>query len=386
MRREWHRDVGLTGLVLLAQSGPFVLTNSVEAPDGWPLLSWLPVLGSALPVLLRRRWPAPCLLLSALAVGAYGLLDTAPAQPIWYGALVCMYTVAYQSSTAIRIGSLVVTAAGMVLTIGSVNTAIRELATWSAAFALGALARVRRDAAVAQQRQAAQLATEQERTRIARDLHDILGHAFSLMVVQAEAGAAVAKHDPARAERAFDAISAAGRTAMDQLRTTVGSMREAQRAPQPGLSDMRELVRQVERAGLVARLVELGSPRTLPPQVELAAYRVVQEALTNVVKHARAGAVEIVLDWKEGSFEVSITDDGTGATDPGPVAGTPASGTTGAGKRAGSPGYGSAGSGERAGGTGYGLAGIRERVAAAGGRAEFGQGPAGGFRVQAVFA
>lgn len=362
MRRERWADLGLTGLVLLAQSGPLLLTQPVDGQRAWPWQAWLPVLWSALPVQFRRRRPASCLLLSALGVGAYGLLETAPAQPIWFGALVCMYTVAYQASTAIRTGSLVVVGIGMLTTIGSVNTAIREVATWSAAYALGALARVRREAAVAGQRQTAELAAEQERTRIARDLHDILGHAFSLMVVQAEAGAAVARQHPERAERAFDAISAAGRSAMDQLRTTVGSLRATPRAPQPGLSEVGELMRNVEQAGIAATLVERGEPRQLSPQVQLAAYRVVQEALTNVVKHAGAATVEVALHWHADSFEVSIADDGRPGAEPAPDPGPDQAGA------------------------GYGLTGLRERVTAAGGRIEFGAGPAGGFRVRAVFA
>jgi signal transduction histidine kinase len=359
VRRERLADVGLTGLVLLAQSGPFLLTRPDDAPGGWPAAAWLAVLCSALPVLARRWQPALCLLLSAVSIGVYGQIEITPAQPIWFGALVCMYTVAYQASTAMRIASIVVTGVGMLATIGSINTAIRELATWSAAYALGAFARARKEAAVAGREQAAQLAAERERTRIARDLHDILGHAFSLMVVQAEAGAAVARHDPRRAEQAFDAISAAGRTAMDQLRATVGSLREAPRSPQPGLSDLAELVRRVEQAGLAVRLTEHGRQRPLPAQVQLAVYRVAQEALTNVVKHAGASAVTIDLTWRDESFEVSVVDDGQAG--------------------------GSAGRGP-ADGSGHGLAGIQERVTAAGGRVEFGAVASGGFRVQAVFA
>ncbi|MEV4414679.1 sensor histidine kinase [Catellatospora sp. NPDC049609] len=353
MRRERWWDLGLTGLVLFAQSAPFLVTQP-EQGGGWPLTAWLPVLLSALPVLVRRRWPATCLLLSAVGVGLYGLADTAPAQPIWYGPLICMYAVAYQSSRAIRIASLAVTALGMLVAINSLNTAVRELSTWSAAYALGALARARRETAEAAERQAAELAAERERARIAQDLHDILGHAFSLMVVQAEAGGAVARSDPDRAERAFDAISAAGRDAMTQLRTTVGALREAERAPQPTLADLPELLRQVEQAGLTARLVEHGPRRPVPAQVQLAAYRLVQEATTNVVKHAGAASVEVALDWRPGELAVTVTDDGRGAADRRPAGG-------------------------------HGLTGIAERVAAAGGKVVFGPAPAGGFRVEAVF-
>ncbi len=352
MRHDRWRDLGLTALVLFAQSAPFLVTRPAEG-GAWPLASWLPVLLSALPVAVRRRWPASCLLLSAIGVGLYGLAETAPAQPIWYGPLICMYAVAYQSSRLIRIASLAITALGMLLTIGSLHPAVRELSTWSAAYALGALTRARKDTALAAERQAAELAAARERARIAQDLHDILGHAFSLMVVQAEAGAAVARTDPDRAERAFDAISTTGRDAMTQLRTTVGALREAGRTPQPTLADLPELLRQVEDAGLAARLAEHGPRRPVPAQVQLAAYRLVQEAITNVVKHAGATSVEVVLDWRPGELAVTVTDDGRGP-DARPAGG-------------------------------HGLTGIAERVAAAGGRVAHGPAPAGGFRVEAVF-
>ncbi|HCT77561.1 MAG TPA: two-component sensor histidine kinase [Micromonosporaceae bacterium] len=348
MRREWIKDLGLTLVVLLAQSGPFLFAQRID-PEPWTFLDYLPVLWACMPVFFRRYQPALCVFISALGVGAYGVISHGPAQPIWYGALVCMYTVAYQSPRIQRLATLAITGLGMLIVIGSINTAIRELATWSAAYALGTLGRTRKEAAITAQAQATQLATERERTRIARDLHDILGHAFSLMVVQAESGAAIARQDPARAEKTFDAISAAGREAMTQLRETVGTLRET-----PSLSNIDSLVLKLKHAGLVANLVVRGEPRQLPDEVQLAAYRVVQEALTNVVKHARAKKVEVIMDWRPESLEMSIVDDGVGNTE-------------------------SEG--------GHGLLGIRERVAAVGGRVDVGPCASGaGFKVKTVFA
>jgi signal transduction histidine kinase len=187
-------------------------------------------------------------------------------------------------------------------------------------------------------------------------MHDILAHAVSLMVVQAEAGPVVVRSDPARAEAAFDAIAATGRDAMTQLRRILGVLKEEQggassrRLPQPGVAALGELVHQVaESTGLRTKLRVSGEPRPLPADTEVAAYRVVQEALTNTVKHAYASSAVVELDWTEDALTLTVTDDGRG----------PAAGADG----------------------GHGLIGIRERAAACGGVADAGRGPDGGFRV-----
>jgi signal transduction histidine kinase len=345
----WRRrrgDLGLAAAVLAAQSAPFLFH-----PEPFRLDGYLPVLGSALPVLFRRQAPLVCLLLTELCVALYDVVGTGPAQPVWYGALVGLYTVADLAPTWHRAAAVAITAAGLVATVGSPATAVRELLTWSAAFALGALTRARRELAHTNARQAAELATARERARIAGDLHDILGHAFSMMVVQAEAGGAVAERDPGRAGAAFDAIATTGREAMRQLRQAVGALKEG---PLPGLSGLADLVGQAEKAGLHVRVRSTGTPRELPADVQFAAYRMVQEALTNVVKHAQAGTVELRTVWNGGEFRLSVADDGAGATRP----------TTG----------------------GHGLAGMRDRVTAAGGHLSLGAGLHGkGFKVEAVF-
>jgi signal transduction histidine kinase len=190
-----------------------------------------------------------------------------------------------------------------------------------------------------------------ERARIARDMHDILAHAVSLMVVQAEAGPVVVRTDPERAERAFDAIAGAGRDAMVQLRRMLGVLKDEgeiePRAPQPTVSGLPGLVEQVGATGLAVELETEGEPHQLTADAEVAAYRIVQEALTNTVKHAAATQATVRLDWTDTELRITVTDDGRGENGP----------------------------------PGHGLAGIRERAAACGGIADAGPLGGGGHRV-----
>jgi signal transduction histidine kinase len=345
-------DVVLTVLALVAQSAPFLFTTRLDGRP-WTVLEFAPVLLVSLPVLWRRRNPLLCLLITAAGIAGYSMVGgEGPEQPVWYGALVVMYTVADQASRRSRLVALVASAVGIVLVggiFGSVTTAVREGFLWGAAYALGRSAQVRRDYAAALEEQAAR----QERARIARDTHDILAHAVSVMVVQAEAGPVVLRSDPARAEAAFDAVAAAGRDAMTQLRRTLGMLNEADDADdadrnvEPSLDRLPELAAGV---GPHVSMVTGGMPRAVPAEVEVAVYRIVQEALTNIVRHADADTASVRLDWADTELVVTITDSGT------PKPNT---------------------------GGGHGLIGIRERASACGGTAHYGPVEDGsGFQVQ----
>ncbi|RMI36968.1 sensor histidine kinase [Actinomadura harenae] len=209
----------------------------------------------------------------------------------------------------------------------------------------------------------AERAAAAERARIARDMHDILAHAVSLMVVQAESGPLLVASDPARAAATFDAVAETGRDAMAQLRRVLALLKDgedASRSPQPTLADLPELAGRVAGAGLAVDHRVLGEPRPLPADVELAAYRIAQEALTNTVKHSRAEHVELILNWRSDALELTVRDDGNGTREPGGRAPLPSGGN--------------------------GLIGIRERAAACGGTAETGPRDDGrpGFAVRAV--
>lgn len=344
------------------QLWPFL---SHENPDTVPWHWWgyTVVVAAAVPMAWRRRAPVAALICTLGATSLYDLVDEVPSQPIWYGGLITLYTVAAYSSRLPRVIMLVFSVGGGLILVGSSETALRGVVLFVAAYAIGRASAASRAYATALEERASRLeydrqaeierAAERERARIARDMHDILAHAVSLMVVQAEAGPVVVRSDPARAEAAFDAIASAGRDAMVQLRRMLTALKEdtGSRAPQPTIDDLAELADQVSDAGLDVTYSTSGDRRPLLPDIEVAAYRVTQEALTNIVKHAGATRADIRLLWQDDTLMIIITDDGRGS----------------------GPSFPSGGNG---------LIGIRERAAAFGGSAAMGPRPDGpGFQV-----
>jgi signal transduction histidine kinase len=208
--------------------------------------------------------------------------------------------------------------------------------------------------------QQAKIAVAEERARIARELHDVVAHAVSVMVVQAD-GASYAVHsNPELAERAVKTISSTGREALTELRRLLGVLRsdgsESERTPQPGTSSLNDLAERVRLVGLPVRLKLKGELDGLPAGIGLGIYRIVQEALTNTLKHAGAGASALVRVSRIGeNVELDITDDGFG---------TPHELVSISG--------------------GNGLIGMRERANVFGGTLEAGPRPGGGWHVRAV--
>ncbi|MBZ6260064.1 sensor histidine kinase [Streptomyces olivaceus] len=232
------------------------------------------------------------------------------------------------------------------------------IATWVVAIAaLSELARVRREQWArmrAERIRAARRRADEERLRIARELHDVLAHSISVINVQAGVGLALLDTDPEQARTALTTIKAQSKEALGEVRTVLDTLRtpgDAPRAPAPGLDRLPELVEQAAAAGLTVE-VEGEVPR-LSPGTGLAAFRIVQEALTNVVRHSGSRHARVRLDREGGTLRLCVDDDG------------PATGTD-------------------AGGSGNGLAGMRERAAALGGTIEAGPRPDGGFRVLAT--
>jgi signal transduction histidine kinase len=200
----------------------------------------------------------------------------------------------------------------------------------------------------------AQAAVMVERGRIARELHDVVAHNVSMMVVQAGAAARVLDGEQPDVRNALDVIAAAGRETVDEMRTLLGVLRSddgpAALKPQPGLADLEHLAGTVREAGLPVTLRIEGAPRSLPPALDLSAFRIVQEALTNTLKHAGPVQALVTVRFQDGALELEIADNGRGP-----------SGRS----------------------TGHGLVGMRERAAMFGGELEAARASEGGFIVRA---
>ncbi len=206
----------------------------------------------------------------------------------------------------------------------------------------------------------ARRAVSEERTRIARELHDVVAHSMSVMVVQAGAARRLLQDQPDQAAEAISAIESTGRESLNEMRRVLDVLRsdtdEIELAPAPSLQDLDRLARQCEDAGLPVTVVLVGDPRPLPASIELSAYRIVQESLTNALKHAGPAQATVRLVYLSDEFCVEVSDDGRGSAT-GPA-------TTG---------------------NGQGLLGMRERVEAFGGSLRSGPASGGGFRVSARF-
>ncbi|MFD7292002.1 sensor histidine kinase [Streptomyces sp. NPDC059897] len=363
-------DGALAALVLFAVSLQFLFPDEGDDPLSWQ--GFLLGAGTAVPLVWRRRAPILCASAISCATPAMALYH-APPPDVVYGGLVVLFTLAAYAEPAPRRLMLVGWVIGASATMSMKEHAAPfeyafHLLSLLSAYGFGLLARTQRAYTAALEERARALEREREidrdravtseRARIARDMHDVVGHAVSLMVVQAEAGPVVVRSNPARAEAAFDAIAGAGREAMQQLRLILGVLTDpgngtgGLEAPVPGLARLPDLIRQVSATtGVAVTLHTTGHPRPIGAETETAAYRIVQEALTNTVKHAYAARADVQLDWGDTELAITVTDDGTG--------------------------------GAHAAGAGRGLVGIEERAAACGGSAHSGPGPHGGFRVSA---
>ncbi|WP_037971194.1 sensor histidine kinase [Streptomyces sp. NRRL WC-3742] len=339
----------------------------------WPWWVYLLAVSTSAFLPWRRRlglWglvlcSVPSLVMSGVAHSAN------PQVPLYV--VIGMYTVADRFPDRQRWPVLAVVVVANVFGTHSPDGALFSVLVSGGSFVFGVLVRAQRVLAALQAERAreagdraaseAARAVAEERSRIAREMHDILAHAVSLMVIQAEAGPVVVHSDPDRAVRAFDTIADAGRDAMVQLRRVLGVLKEdgaAQAlAPQPRLAELAEVAERVRGAGLSVDLELAEAPAGLTADVEAAAYRIVQEALTNTVKHSGADRAAIRVRCVGEVLEVVVSDNGRGV----PMAADR--------KVAGWSG-------------GRGLVGVRERAAACGGRAEAGPGPQGrGFVVSA---
>jgi signal transduction histidine kinase len=346
-----------------------------SVPGGMLALGYGLVLLHTLPLAARRRFPGAVLVL-VVASGLAGIVLFLPPFFLGPAILVAVYSVAAYGSRWVSVAGLAVAE----LSLAAVQRTplrfedlglVAFMGIFAAAWLLGHFAHNYRAYAVRLEERTAELeqareelarrAVTEERLRLARELHDVVAHAMSVIAVQSGVGAHVADSQPEEVGKALAAIEGTSRAALTELRRLLGVLRQdgepqASLTPVPGLANLDSLLAEVAKAGLAVKLRVEGRPSPLPAGVDLSAYRIVQEALTNVVKHAGPAHALITICYRDHEVTVEVIDDGRG------IAAV-------------------AGDGRR--GTGHGLIGMRERVAAFGGDLEVGPRPGGGFRVAA---
>jgi signal transduction histidine kinase len=374
---NWTRANSLLIDVLIA----LVLTGVSwlgSLADAWPVVpAALVSAAMCLPLAVRRRYPE----VSGALVACAGLSQVVLAGPV-YGNVAVLASVYALAAYARRWASRGGLALGL---LGALICAVRffagsglgsvllltlfigfmVLASWS----LGSLRRSQRQNELAllerarllenERENESRLAATSERQRIAREMHDVVAHSLSVIIAQADGGRYAATADPAIAARVLETISGTGRQALSDMRNLLGVLRQGpgdERAPQPDARMIPELVDHVRTSGLEIEDRVLGVPRELPPAIGLAAYRIVQESLTNVLKHAGPRARTVVeVRWDEDALRLAVDDDGRGA----------------ASMVQPSPG-------------GQGLVGMSERARLHGGSVSSGPRTGGGFSVRAV--
>ncbi|GEK21679.1 sensor histidine kinase [Cellulomonas xylanilytica] len=398
---EAHRfavDATGTGflLLLMVATSTDITTATADASRSFatPLISFAVVA----PLAWRRVRPTA----SAVAVYSFALLQLAFFAPLVvpadFAVLMALYSVTVHGPRWAHRVAIVSTLVGSVLlgiamngwfnAPGAASTAVFTGFSALTVWAFGLVRRSRRETIEAlvdraerlevERDQQSQIATAAERARIAREMHDIVAHSLTVMIAQADGGRYAADADPAAATRALGTIGETGRAALTDMRRLLGVLRNSSEpptttgavpvlpgpgglsrgtgqgfAPQPAESDVGALVEQVRASGLRASLVRMGEPRNLPPGTGLTVYRIAQESLTNVLKHAGPDPkVTVLVQWLPDAIVLEVTDDGRGAS-------------------------------ADSDGLGQGLLGMRERTTMFGGTVSAGPRPGGGFRVRA---
>jgi signal transduction histidine kinase len=374
MYRE-HADrglaVGLSVLALLQMAlftalsvyPKIAATLSLQPHPGlWP---YLMVLGCFLPLAVRRRWPVPVLVVTAAFAAFYSAMAWPPTFAV-VGPMLALYTVATRyggrrvvpAGVALFVMMLGVSALSVSISY-TLTQAVGMLALLGLSAALGHSARTRRqlfDAISRTRKEADRRRLEEERLRIARDVHDIMAHSLTLMTVQADAGLAAFDDKPERSRDSLAVIGETGRSTLRDLRSILEVLTQGDddspRSPVADLSGLDGLVASVRDAGFHTSLETEGDLAAVPTAVAVSAYRIVQESLTNVVRHSNATDVSVRVCAAADALDVSVTDDGRGDAAPSP-------------------------------GAGHGIPGMKERVLALGGTMEAGKVSEGGFRVAA---
>lgn len=371
----WAHAAGAPGTRSLALHAVFALAATVGMslgtrgagpyqPDRIPLdvLGVALIAGVALGLVFRRSAPLAGLGVAAGATALYSLLGY-PAGPVLFAVCFLMVEVALWLPTRT---SLIACSLAVVTVIGgeligrfadgrSFSGAAPYVGWLLVPWAVGVVKRARRDSRAQRLSEQAQQRRYEERLAVVREVHDVVGHGLAVINLQAGVALHVLDRRPEQAEVALTAIKQASKDSLDELRATLAVFRNADgRAPlrpMPGLGDLADLVSSVRVGGLSADLTTVGVPQAATASVDLAAYRIVQESLTNVVRHARAQHVDVTIDYEPDAVTIQVLDDGIGPM-PGPD-------------------------------TGQGVTGMSERATSLGGWFQAGPGESGGFAVRA---
>jgi signal transduction histidine kinase len=364
--RALAADLLLAGALVLFAAGSAHWWSSYQFPDrrhldalgfGLMTLACLGVAG-------RRVWPPGAAAVTAIATALY-LAGNYPYGPFLLASVVAVYSLATRLSALTSLA-----ASGVVLALylaadalsGGLAKAMADGLVWSTALAVtwtvGAMVRMRRESVGRQRQEEERRRAYEQRLEIAREVHDVVGHGLAVINMQAGVALHVLKRRPEQSQIALEAIQQASKEALEELRRTLGVFRnsedgEVPRRPEPGLDQLEVLLAAIEAGGLRVALERTGQPRPVPAAIDLAGYRIVQESLTNALRHAGPTTATVRVTYAARDLELEILNGGRVRWD---------------------------GSAPRG---GHGIAGMRERVAAVGGELEVGPGPAGGFRVLA---
>ncbi len=353
----WAVDAMIASVVAIVTVISVVVDDRQDSGVSMKPWAWLLLAAELVPLVWRRRWPVAVMVTSFGAAMMYGGAHL-PDPPIMFGPLLATYSAAAYGPRRLQLPIIVVLTVGglAAITFGD-QSDVADVAvgffTGISAWIIGLTMRSQREHAAwmeARRDDDTRQAATQERIAIARDLHDIVAHHVSVIAVQAEGAQSVLESRPERAGEAMADVAETARTALAELRRLLGVLRsEGGVAPQPGLAAIDDLVDSVRHAGMDVRFTRLADS-DVDAVAGLTAYRVVQEALTNVLKHAGPCATDVSVAVRDDALVVSVVDDGRG---PGVVNG------------------------------GHGLIGMRERVAVLGGTLDAGEGDHGGFAVRA---
>jgi MYXO-CTERM domain-containing protein len=375
--KQFARRHGLDLMIVVAAVAAvveaFARGEQPDGPSAAPVVAALAALALVLPLLARRRSPFLAPVWLWLLAAALSFLDgrlVVSSTSVYAGGMVAAFLIgSLRDERQGGLGLVIVAGSAIIIALNDplhsfsevvLVTAIFTLA-WLGGFAMRERAeealRAEERATLAERERegAARIAVAEERARIARELHDIVAHAVSVMVLQVGAVRHRLPDDFRDDVEALRNVEDTGRSALGEMRRLLGAMRrdedEAELAPQPGLGRLDLLLEEIRRAGLPVELRIEGEPFSLPVAIDLSAYRIVQEGLTNALKHADARAAHVQIRFAADELRIEVSDDGSGAAD---VVGD---------------------------GLGHGLVGVRERVKLYGGEMTAGAANGGGFRL-----